>query len=797
MKGPRKIIDFQVFVGRISSDLQLRSTGLPSLFVADEAGMTRGLQAARTPDANVADGGPLYIAVANSEVVEVLRFPFSIESVVKLNQSMNTDTLRLQECKAIGSRIFDFLFRRGVRDLLRGCMAEGQTVRITIATSVPELVFLPWELMCDTLHEVVPAFLCYEPKIHLVRSLRLFNRIGFTHEKLGDEDLLRVLLVTASPLSEAPIDVLQEERLLRFITEDKALSGHVQLEVLHKASVESLRERLLTYRPHVVHLACHGGFDEQDDMGFVALHSSKPETRESVDYVTSYRFAVLVKEPGTVKFTFVNSCYGAFQSGPSSFSGIAQCLHGTGVATVVALQYAVQDTTAHAILLNFYRYLLKDGHSVEESISLVRRHLFVSGYGFRESFGLTLYQGNQTLSLSGESASDEEGMLEPREFTETAELFRKYIVEEVSEAFKKHGGAVQNLALTPDDLELTHRVFDQPDVLLGLQILQKVRAANVPAPAFLRVTLLAKRLAHAKHENAPITTGIIIKTDGDAQAYNSKYQLAAGDPLKVDLISAHPKAVVSQAMTVNGVDRAMVALIQDDGRTVRFVVQELKGPSTMSSNPGEEVDALTPIARHVSNSGCALVLPGGGEIKLLVGGTQVAQYRNGTWEYADHRKLRAQFVGLAQKEKLPEDLMVDVMHKCLEASVSRRGLSLVIQRQDMVLTHCDSGYDDVKKGKGAAVLSDRKINEFGPREYLDLIAGDNSVVITASGCTLAYHVALAPQGLTKVRPVPGTGARHLSAQKLTKETDAVAVVVSVDGPISVFVNGTRKVSWPT
>lgn len=33
------------------------------------------------------------------------------------------------------------------------------------------------------------------------------------------------------------------------------------------------------------------------------------------------------------------------------------------------------------------------------------------------------------------------------------------------------------------------------------------------------------------------------------------------------------------------------------------------------------------------------------------------------------------------------------------------------------------------------------------------------------------------------------GSRHLSAQKITKETDALAVVVSEDGPITVFKEG--------
>jgi DNA integrity scanning protein DisA with diadenylate cyclase activity len=54
---------------------------------------------------------------------------------------------------------------------------------------------------------------------------------------------------------------------------------------------------------------------------------------------------------------------------------------------------------------------------------------------------------------------------------------------------------------------------------------------------------------------------------------------------------------------------------------------------------------------------------------------------------------------------------------------------------------------------------------------------------------LAFQAALAALESTSVVPVSGTGSRHLSAQKISKETDAICIVVSQDGPITIFVNG--------
>jgi DNA integrity scanning protein DisA with diadenylate cyclase activity len=48
---------------------------------------------------------------------------------------------------------------------------------------------------------------------------------------------------------------------------------------------------------------------------------------------------------------------------------------------------------------------------------------------------------------------------------------------------------------------------------------------------------------------------------------------------------------------------------------------------------------------------------------------------------------------------------------------------------------------------------------------------------------------MATDPTTQVISIPGTGSRHLSAQKVTKETDALAFVVSEDGPITVFLDG--------
>jgi len=128
---------------------------------------------------------------------------------------------------------------------------------------------------------------------------------------------------------------------------------------------------------------------------------------------------------------FVNTCYGAFQGTSSAFSGIAQCLHAIGVADVVALQFQLLDTTAHAIVLNFYRYLLREGNSVEDSITKVRRDLFMNGYIFPESFGLTMYQGKLNIRGLTQTSPQSASSVRPMEFNQFTEMFGKKIEKEI------------------------------------------------------------------------------------------------------------------------------------------------------------------------------------------------------------------------------------------------------------------------------------------------------------------------------------------------------------------------------
>jgi hypothetical protein len=534
-----KTHDLQIFLGRIPGDQPIHYEGIPSLIVAE--GPMRSVPNAGTSSNASAKGDvelPMYILVANSDVVEVIRFPIHPRDIVQMIRNLTENEARLQECIGFGAQLFDFVFQRSIRDVFRRSEDRGGKIRITLATAVPELAYVPWELLCDTCPGELPRFLSYQHDVHLVRSLRLFNRAEFASASFGDKDGLRILVVTANPRSLGQIDTLKEQQMLHFILEEKPSLENVRMEVLHDATVQRLRDTLLSFKPHIVHLACHGGYNEKEDLGFVALISPDDSSRH--DLVNSYRFATLVQEPETVQLVFVNTCFGAHTASVSAFSGIAQCLHAIGTPDVVALSFYLQDKTAHAIVLNFYRYLLREGDSVEDAVTKVRRHLFMNGYIFPESFGLTMYQGNATLRWRGHAPASEVHQTGAAGFTEFSELFKKKLEQEIWNKYAPEVdrviAAVKDLSsISSRDLYTALPIFEN-NSRLAVQVLGQASRAGINLTVFLKILQLAKQLAQEKSEGQPVTTALLLKTELGSQSYKDTYAVDIGDPFESNLL---------------------------------------------------------------------------------------------------------------------------------------------------------------------------------------------------------------------------------------------------------------------
>ena len=162
----------------------------------------------------------------------------------------------------------------------------------------------------------------------------------------------------------------------------------------------------------------------------------------------------------------------------------------------------------------------------------------------------------------------------------------------------------------------------------------------------------------------------------------------------------------------------------------------------------------------------------------------------------DLKVVRDGFVEVGKRCELSEALMLHLAKVALVASDLKQGLSLIVERDvQLVPQKCQVGFIDLQSGPDEYGLR-RPVTEIPERTYVSLLKTEGTTILSNDGVTLAYRAFLENLPATVVEPVPGTGSRHLAAQKLSKETDAVAIVVSEDGPISVFVGGERVLFFP-
>lgn len=820
-------IDLQIFIGRSSSISTSPYAGLPSfVFLHGRRPASREAAGHRVEDKAVPEGQAervSYIVIANSEVVETVAFPFSEEEILTTIRRLEADHLRMQDCVSFGIRLFDFLFHRAVRDLYREVSAKAmrgrsrRKLRITIATSAPELAVLPWETMCDTYPRLLPSFLCHQPHIRLVRALRLFNRASFEEGKaLGDEKSLRILTVTASPPGTVPIDVGMDEKILKFITEKAPRLERVELEVCKDATIVSLREHLHAFRPHIVHLACHAGYDPEEDLGFVALNSTRED--QSAENINAFRLATLMQ--GTeIQLVFANTCLGARQQASSSFSGVAQCLHAMGIPNVVALQFQLTDRTAHAIVLNFYQYLLRDGLPVEDAVGQLRRQMFIDGYMAPETFGLTLFQTNTTLAWPVEQPAAQvvRAHAEAERFTSIFEQFelswKEHIEREIQQEACVPGWQVEDLTIDIEGLPASylmsaHEALGFWSVAVSLpRRLPSLLAipAEYEAQNELILSLsglivsaakLALQMAATRFESQSFQTALVVTTEERLQAYKSHYQLDASTTTEtLNLLGASIKEALKLALKVDGEHRALMLVVNIQTRKIRTVVQSLAHVENDDAAFPKATRRWAAVRHYVQQAGVAFLLPGGGRVKLLLEGEQVLEFSGGKWLPANLRELRRSVTDLAKETGLEERILIDVFEKCLFAAEEPRsiGKAIIIQRRKSVFPK------GVAKGFNPEQdllheFRDKPITEFLAEDYLKGGAGDNAMVISSEGHTLGVNVPLA--GARAVKTVAGTGARHRSAQEVTKATDALAVVVSEDRPITVFIGGKVKFTYP-
>jgi len=309
------------------------------------------------------------------------RRPFSdleLENFVLKIGRTRTGTRRLnspemQAAESFGKKLFDTVFREGVRECLTSSLHQvdrneipGLRLRLRLV-GVPELANLPWEYLY---HATLRRFIVLSAQTPITRYTDLPRPVT----PLSIAAPLRLLVMIAGPSDYPPLDVDQEKAKLEAALRHLEQHGLIKLEWLEKATLSALQQRLRKEPVHLFHFVGHGGWDEQAHDGVLLFEDEQRRGRQ----VSANHLGTILRDHKSLRLVVLNACEGARTSPTDPFAGVASTLVQQGIPAVVAMQFEITDRAAIELAHVFYGSLA-DGYPAEAALAEARKAIFASG----------------------------------------------------------------------------------------------------------------------------------------------------------------------------------------------------------------------------------------------------------------------------------------------------------------------------------------------------------------------------------------------------------------------------------
>ncbi len=277
-----------------------------------------------------------------------------------------------------GTLLFQALFPDG-DDLLTGyreslaiARHESQRLRLRLhvaAAAPPELHDLHWELLYDRRNEI---WLARSQEIAFSRYLGSSFKPGTA--VVGRPRLL-VVLACPSDLAEydlADIDCSAVRRALEGALGN--LAGQVSYEILEPpATLERIRDRLMTGGFHALHLQAHGQLDPDRAQASLVLEDEYRYAKFIDDEV----FAEVLKDLRQLRLVSLIACDGGAPAGLDPFSGLGPALVCRGVPAVVAMRREISLPAATRFAEHLYAELGRSGQ-VDVAVNEARLRLYLA-----------------------------------------------------------------------------------------------------------------------------------------------------------------------------------------------------------------------------------------------------------------------------------------------------------------------------------------------------------------------------------------------------------------------------------
>jgi DNA integrity scanning protein DisA with diadenylate cyclase activity len=180
---------------------------------------------------------------------------------------------------------------------------------------------------------------------------------------------------------------------------------------------------------------------------------------------------------------------------------------------------------------------------------------------------------------------------------------------------------------------------------------------------------------------------------------------------------------------------------------------------------------------------------GGRQVRVFADGKLVGRYANGDWSPDKAAHVDTIIAELADQKEYNLSLIQRILRCAFQMSEQNLGAIWLLGHANSIMN-----LSDASEFSSFATLIGANISDLSDRELINFAKQDGATVIDTYGRFRGCMVLLRPGAGTEAEIGPGKGARHSSAAKMSAETNALAITVSQDGPITIYDNGHRVLS---
>ena len=280
-----------------------------------------------------------------------------------------------------GRRLHDAIFSAGQNQAeLHKLLAAQEPRELTVATSEPELLHLPWELMADAAGSLAL-------RVSVRRQLDVAQALVARAVKLP----LRILYIVSRPEDTGFIEPRLTSQAL-FAALDP-LGASVRLDFCRPPTLarmdDMLREGQQAGDPYdVVHFDGHGTFLPHEQIGALCFEKADDGTGDSQsDLIAADQLGNLLARY-KIPLVVLEACRSATVGKTLVAGAVAPRLILAGVGSVLSMGHAVHVGAAKVLLDRFYRELVCGitlGHAVAQGRSALTTHHPRAGVARRAS----------------------------------------------------------------------------------------------------------------------------------------------------------------------------------------------------------------------------------------------------------------------------------------------------------------------------------------------------------------------------------------------------------------------------